>query len=308
MIKFLVMDVDGTLTDGKLYYGNNGEVFKAFNVKDGCGLKDILPQYNIVPIIITARKSDILINRCNELGIDYLFQGERDKLSKLLEIIDEYNSINNSTFSLKNCAYIGDDVLDLKCMLEIKKSGGIVACPQDASDCLLPYTNYLCKSKASEGAVREFIDWLVQDINKLHLEKVDYKVEKALRYLLGLDYKDIIKDKNYYVDEEFFFFVREYYTKEEEKCILESHREYIDIQVIVEGQELIKLADSRWLTCKSEYDDKADITIWNPRNSMTEVLLKKGSYVVLYPYDAHMVGVQYEKCNRVVKIVGKLKV
>lgn len=60
MIKFLIMDVDGTLTDGKIYMGNQGELMKAFDVKDGCGIKDILPQYGIVPIIITARESEIL--------------------------------------------------------------------------------------------------------------------------------------------------------------------------------------------------------------------------------------------------------
>ena len=68
-IKFLVMDVDGTLTDGKIYMGNEGELFKAFDVKDGCGIKDLLPQLGIVPVIITARESKILENRCNELLI-----------------------------------------------------------------------------------------------------------------------------------------------------------------------------------------------------------------------------------------------
>ena len=73
-IKFLVLDVDGTLTDGKIYMGAEGELFKAFDIKDGCGIKDILPQYNIVPVIITARDSMILIRRCKELNISNLYQ------------------------------------------------------------------------------------------------------------------------------------------------------------------------------------------------------------------------------------------
>ena len=80
MIKFLIMDVDGTLTDGKIYMGNKGELFKAFDVKDGCGIKDILPEYGIIPVIITARQSDILKRRCEELNIINLYQGVRHKL------------------------------------------------------------------------------------------------------------------------------------------------------------------------------------------------------------------------------------
>lgn len=120
MIKFLVMDVDGTLTDGKIYMGQNGEVFKAFDVKDGFGIKDILQEINISPIIITARYSDILIRRCEELGIKYVFQGERDKLKKLNQFIIEKSKVDNYRYELSEIAYIGDDILDLQCMLPIK--------------------------------------------------------------------------------------------------------------------------------------------------------------------------------------------
>ena len=77
MIKFLVMDVDGTLTDGKIYMGSNGEVMKAFNIKDGCGIAMVLPKYGITPVIITARESKILENRCKELNITELHQGSK---------------------------------------------------------------------------------------------------------------------------------------------------------------------------------------------------------------------------------------
>ena len=60
MIRYLIMDVDGTLTDGKIYMGDNGEIFKAFSVKDGCGIHNILPENKITPVIITGRKSKIV--------------------------------------------------------------------------------------------------------------------------------------------------------------------------------------------------------------------------------------------------------
>ena len=67
-IKILVLDVDGTLTDGKIYMSANGELMKAFNIKDGYALAR-LPQYGVIPVIITGRKSEIVVQRCKELKI-----------------------------------------------------------------------------------------------------------------------------------------------------------------------------------------------------------------------------------------------
>ena len=78
-IKYLVMDVDGTLTDGKIYMGENGEVMKAFNIKDGYAISYFLPSNGIIPIVITGRKSKIVENRCKELGITEVHQGCIDK-------------------------------------------------------------------------------------------------------------------------------------------------------------------------------------------------------------------------------------
>ena len=74
-----IMDVDGTLTDGKIYMGSNGEVCKAFNIKDGCGIHDIALPKGLIPIIITGRSSEIVHNRCNEIGISEIYQGINDK-------------------------------------------------------------------------------------------------------------------------------------------------------------------------------------------------------------------------------------
>ena len=156
MIKFLVMDVDGTLTDGKIYMGQNGEVFKAFDVKDGFGIKDILQEINISPIIITARYSDILIRRCEELGIKYVFQGERDKLKKLNQFIIEKSKVDNYRYELSEIAYIGDDILDLQCMLPIKNNGGIVGCPKDAVKEVIKIATFISSRNGGDGAVHRY--------------------------------------------------------------------------------------------------------------------------------------------------------
>lgn len=156
MIKYLIMDVDGTLTDGKIYMGPNGETIKVFDIKDGCGIKDILPQYDIIPVIITARESKMLENRCKELSIELLFQGERNKLGKLKSILE------TTVFGLQDCAYIGDDILDIQCMEPIKAAGGLVGCPADAVQKVVDLANFVSKKNGGNGAVREFIEWIVE--------------------------------------------------------------------------------------------------------------------------------------------------
>ena len=160
-IKFLVMDVDGTLTDGKIYMGNNGEMFKAFDIKDGCGFKLLLPKKDIVPIIITARKSDILLNRCKELDITHIYQGIGDKFECLEKIIESFNGDENK-YSLANVAYIGDDIIDLPCMLPIKSAGGLIGCPKDAVKQVSEISDFISSKDGGNGAVREFIEWIIE--------------------------------------------------------------------------------------------------------------------------------------------------
>lgn len=155
--KLLFLDVDGTLTDGKLYISNNGELFKAFDVKDGCGIHDILPKYNIIPVIITARSSDIVKHRCKELNIEHFYQGCRNKREKMLEIANQYGIAMNEAGVLSGVAYMGDDILDLQC-LEIAEFKG---CPRNAVKEILEVCNFISNYDGGNGAVREFIEWLV---------------------------------------------------------------------------------------------------------------------------------------------------
>lgn len=153
MVKLLFMDVDGTLTDGKIYMGEEGELFKAFDIKDGYGINEILPQYGIIPVIITGRTSKIVERRATELHITELYQGKHDKLETLLAVMEKY------ACSSEEAAYIGDDILDLVCM----KHCAITGCPADAVQEVQKECTYVCKAKAGAGAVREFIEWLVQN-------------------------------------------------------------------------------------------------------------------------------------------------
>lgn len=152
-IKYLIMDVDGTLTDGKIYMSGEGELFKAFNIKDGYGITQILKNTDIIPVIITGRNSRIVDKRCKELGIKYVFQGTMEKLKVLMELVGEKK--------LGKCAYIGDDIPDLKCMIPVKKAGGIIGCPADAVPPIKDIADFICSKKAGDGAVREFIEWIV---------------------------------------------------------------------------------------------------------------------------------------------------
>lgn len=144
------MDVDGTLTDGKIYMGENGEVMKAFDVKDGYAIKEILPKLGINPVIITGRTSKIVENRAKELGITELYQGKHYKLDTMFDVMKKYDCTK------ENSAYIGDDVLDIPCMKEC----AIAACPADAVQDVKDICQYICKNDAGNGAVREFINLL----------------------------------------------------------------------------------------------------------------------------------------------------
>ncbi len=155
-IKYLVLDVDGTLTDGCVYMGEGGELCKAFNIKDGYGIVHQAKPAGIIPMIITGRTSQIVLNRCRELGIDECYQGIGEKLGKLKEVL------NDSGASLSDCAYMGDDLNDLDVMNAIKAAGGLVGCPADAAEEVIENADFVSKKDGGRGCVREFIEWLLK--------------------------------------------------------------------------------------------------------------------------------------------------
>ncbi len=152
MIKYLVMDVDGTLTDGKIYMSPSGEAMKAFNIKDGCGIHDLLIPAGILPVIITGRKSEIVLNRCREIGITEIHQGVSDKVTKLKQVCHDISCV----------AYIGDDINDLDCMKVVKDAGGVVGCPFDAVNKVKFVADFISSYNGGDGAVRDYIEWLIE--------------------------------------------------------------------------------------------------------------------------------------------------
>ncbi len=148
-IKLLAMDVDGTLTDGRIYIGPDGEVMKAFDVKDGYGIVRFQKAGGI-PAIITGRQSRIVEQRCRELGITELHQGVSDKLDCLMKLAAVYG------IEREEIAYMGDDLNDLACI----EYAGVSACPGDAMEAVRQSCSYVCNAFGGRGAVREFLDHL----------------------------------------------------------------------------------------------------------------------------------------------------
>lgn len=157
-IKLLLMDVDGTLTDGKIYMSAQGELVKAFDIKDGYGIHDLLSATGITPIIITGRESQIVTNRCKELGIKFVYQGCVEKIAKLKEVAEMFNLNADENGVYQEIAYIGDDLNDLPCM----KICGVVGCPANAGQEVKNIAKFVSVRNGGDGAVREFIEWILQ--------------------------------------------------------------------------------------------------------------------------------------------------
>jgi len=157
-IKVFLTDVDGTLTDAGMYYGEDGNEFKKFNTRDGKGF-EILRKAGIKTGIITSENTKIVSNRAEKLKVDYLYQGVEHQGK--LEVVKEICRIEG--VELENIAYIGDD---LNCK-DLLIKAGLSACPSDAIEevKLIPGIRILSKSGGS-GAVREFIDCILNKTPK----------------------------------------------------------------------------------------------------------------------------------------------
>lgn len=155
-IKLLICDVDGVLSDGLIYMGNQGEELKAFNVRDGYGIRCLLTS-GIEVAIITGRSAPLVEDRCRTLGITHLYQGQSDKILAFNELLD--------TLSLcaDQAAYIGDDLIDWPVMAQV----GLSVAVADAHPLLLPRADYVTKIPGGRGAVRELCDLILLAQGKL---------------------------------------------------------------------------------------------------------------------------------------------
>ncbi len=160
-IKIIFFDVDGTLTDGKIYMGQGGELFKAFSVLDGYALNTILKKEQLIPYILTARESAIVKRRCEELKIENCCQNCTNKKELLEQVGREYGFVPNESGVYNEFAYMGDDMVDYEAM----KICAITGCPQNAIKEIKEISNYVCQNYGGSGAAREFIEWLCSVIS-----------------------------------------------------------------------------------------------------------------------------------------------
>ena len=149
-IRLVALDVDGVLTDGGMYYGNSGEELKRFQTRDGMGIK-LLQADGIITAIVTMENTKIVRRRAKKLGIVEVHQGIRDKLLVLKALASKYQ------ISLREMAYMGDDVNDLKALGEV----GFAGAPADCMNPVRRIVHYVCQHKGGEGAVREVADLIL---------------------------------------------------------------------------------------------------------------------------------------------------
>ena len=150
-IKLVVLDVDGVMTDGTLLYGDHASSeIKAFNVKDGLGIK-LLLEKGIEVAIITGRSSEALERRSAELGISFLIQGREDKGSALQELL------TNLKITASDAAYMGDDLPDLPAL----QLAGLATCPSDAAAPIIDAADWIAPQPGGHGAVRALCDFIL---------------------------------------------------------------------------------------------------------------------------------------------------
>jgi 3-deoxy-D-manno-octulosonate 8-phosphate phosphatase (KDO 8-P phosphatase) len=149
-VRMLVLDVDGVLTDGRLFYGPKGEMLKAFHVRDGHGIKQVAAA-GITVAIISGRKSAAVLRRAKELGIRHVTQGASDKLGALRKLAKARR------VSLEECACVGDDTPDAP----ILAAAGVGVAVADAHQDALAVADLVTTRPGGHGAVREVCDWLM---------------------------------------------------------------------------------------------------------------------------------------------------
>jgi 3-deoxy-D-manno-octulosonate 8-phosphate phosphatase (KDO 8-P phosphatase) len=161
MIELLVLDVDGTLTDGKIIYSSNEE-FKNFDVKDGLAIATWTKKLGKKVAIITGRESKLLEKRAKELGVSYLYQGIDNKIDILNEIVKKEN------ITLKEVGAIGDDLNDYSMLKSVGKSFA----PANAVEDILKRVDVVLDKNGGEGAVRMMIELILKEDYKTSLFEI----------------------------------------------------------------------------------------------------------------------------------------
>lgn len=150
-VRLMIFDVDGVMTDGALYYNDAGEEMKAFNSRDGHGLR-MLAGTGVKLAIITGRQSKLVQHRADNLNIDYVYQGAHDKRQAFESLLAA------AGVAAAECGYMGDDVIDLPVMTRVPFA---VAVPQ-SPDIVRQHAHYVTVHQGGNGAVREVCECIMQ--------------------------------------------------------------------------------------------------------------------------------------------------
>ena len=150
-LKLLILDVDGVLTDGRLFFDDKGKEYKCFHARDGHGIK-LLRQTGVEVAVISGRKSNSVALRMKSLGVEYVYQGHENKIAAFNDIIQALS------IQPEQVAYVGDDLLDLPIMKRV----GLSIAVNDANDPVKEYADWCAKTPGGQGAVREICDFIMQ--------------------------------------------------------------------------------------------------------------------------------------------------
>jgi len=150
-LKLLILDVDGVLTDGRLFFDAQGGEYKSFHARDGHGIK-LLRQTGVEVAVISGRKSQSVALRMQALGVEYVYQGHENKIAAFEEIIQSMG------ISPEQAAHVGDDLLDLPIMLR----AGLSIAVSDANFAVKEYADWCTETAGGLGAVREVCDFIMQ--------------------------------------------------------------------------------------------------------------------------------------------------
>jgi len=150
-LKLLILDVDGVLTDGKLFFDNQGNEYKTFHARDGHGIK-LLRQTGVEVAVISGRKSNSVLLRMNSLGIQHIYQGHEDKRAAFYDLLAKIG------ITAEEAAHVGDDLLDLPIMVRV----GLAIAVNDANFAVKEHAHWCTSALGGNGAVREVCDFIMK--------------------------------------------------------------------------------------------------------------------------------------------------
>jgi 3-deoxy-D-manno-octulosonate 8-phosphate phosphatase (KDO 8-P phosphatase) len=155
-IKLVIFDVDGVLTDGRLFFGDDGQEYKSFHARDGLGMK-LLLKSGVDIGIITARSSELVKHRMNNLGIQHVYQGRLDKLAAFEELTAKLK------LDAQSVAYVGDDIVDLPVMRRV----GLAITVQDGHPLVVEHSHWQTPHGGGAGAARDVCELIMRAQNTL---------------------------------------------------------------------------------------------------------------------------------------------